>query len=257
MHHSITPQEVDALRHAARMVVRELGLLNDAYFDIGVTLAERHLLIELEASLYPDVGEIAERLLLDKSSASRLIAKAVKKGFVKYTQDESDKRRRCLQITPEGRKTLQAFEPLAQKQVQEALLTLKNEEVQIVQKGISLFANGLSRARLRKTFTLHPLAQQDILGLAKLMPSDRDVDSLFEVSQQKGRAYFVLRKGAKVVAGAGIAPFQDGCEVHKLTVRNDLCQLGLEDLLIEECLKEAQRQGYRLCKIGQLHKDLP
>lgn len=31
-------------------VVRELGLLNDAYFEVGLILAERHLLIGLSSS---------------------------------------------------------------------------------------------------------------------------------------------------------------------------------------------------------------
>jgi DNA-binding MarR family transcriptional regulator len=74
--------EIDLLRHNARSVVRELGLLNDAYFEIGVTLAERHLLIELTSCNSPTLGEIAERLLLDKSTISRLIARAIKKGYV-------------------------------------------------------------------------------------------------------------------------------------------------------------------------------
>ena len=38
------------------------------YFEIGVTLAERHLLIELAGSPTSTMGEIAERLLLDKST---------------------------------------------------------------------------------------------------------------------------------------------------------------------------------------------
>ena len=100
----LSSEEINLLRHHARSVVRELGLLNDAYFDIGVTLAERHLLIELSSCLYPTVGDIAERLLLDKSTASRLIAKAVKKGYVKYSPDENDKRKRFLQFTEMGRR---------------------------------------------------------------------------------------------------------------------------------------------------------
>ena len=56
-------EEINELRRNARNVVRELGLLNDAYFEIGVTLAERHLLIELTTCLSPTMGEIAERLL--------------------------------------------------------------------------------------------------------------------------------------------------------------------------------------------------
>ena len=59
---NLLTEEINLLRQNARSVVRELGLLNDAYFEIGVTLAERHLLIELTTCDSPTVGEIAERL---------------------------------------------------------------------------------------------------------------------------------------------------------------------------------------------------
>lgn len=146
--------EVNELRHAARMVVRELGLLADAYNDIGITLAERHLLIELESCPNSTVGAIAERLLLDKSSASRLIARAVKKGFVAYATDLVDRRRCSLKITQHGLHTLNAFEPFAQKQVSDALTTLSADEVLTVQRGMALFAKGLKDARLRKQLKL-------------------------------------------------------------------------------------------------------
>src|SRR3984885_12434718 len=110
---NLSVEEIDLLRHNARSVVRELGLLNDAYFEIGVTLAERHLLIELTSCSCPTMGDIAERLLLDKSTASRLIAKAVKKGYISYTADERDKRKRYLHFTEKGKKVLNAFEPIA------------------------------------------------------------------------------------------------------------------------------------------------
>ena len=117
---NILSEEVNLLRHNARSVVRELGLLNDAYFEIGVTLAERHLLIELTNCTYPTMGEIAERLLLDKSTVSRLIAKAVKKGYIECSSDEKDKRKRFLHLTELGRKTLHTFEPIAFNQTKEA-----------------------------------------------------------------------------------------------------------------------------------------
>src|SRR4029079_5930900 len=106
-------EAINELRRNARSVVRELGLLNDAYFEIGVTLAERHLLIELTLCPSPTMGEIAERLLLDKSTVSRLISNAVKKGYVKCIMDEKDKRKRFLKITEKGMQTLNAFEPIA------------------------------------------------------------------------------------------------------------------------------------------------
>lgn len=146
---SFLNEKVDLLRHNARSVVRELGLLNDAYFEIGVTLAERHLLIELASCSCPTMGEIAKALLLDKSTASRLIAKAMKKGYIKATLDAHDKRKRFLHLTECGKKTLEAFEPIAFNQTKHALLTLLPEEREQVYQGISLYAQGLKTSRLQ------------------------------------------------------------------------------------------------------------
>lgn len=142
-------EKIDLLRHNARSVVRELGLLNDAYYEIGVTLAERHLLIELSSCSCPTMGEIAERLLLDKSTASRLISKAMKKGYIKCTLDARDKRKRFLHLTELGRKTLRAFEPIAFNQTKQALLTLSPEEMELVHRGVTLYAKGLKNSRLQ------------------------------------------------------------------------------------------------------------
>ncbi len=146
---NLSIEEINLLRHNARSIVRELGLLNDAFFEIGVTLAERHLLIELTACTCPTMGEIAERLLLDKSTASRLIAKAMKKGYVKCTIDEEDKRKRYLHLTELGKKTLHAFEPIAFNQTKEALQTLSDEEIQLIYQGVALYAKGLKNSRLK------------------------------------------------------------------------------------------------------------
>lgn len=146
---ALSNEKVDLLRHNARSVVRELGLLNDAYFEIGVTLAERHLLIELSSCTSPTMGEIAEHLLLDKSTASRLISRAIKKGYIKTTLDAKDKRKRFLHLTELGRKTLDTFEPIAFNQTKQALLTLSPEEIDRVHQGISLYAKGLKTSRLQ------------------------------------------------------------------------------------------------------------
>ena len=151
---SPSSEEINLLRQNARSVVRELGLLNDAYFEIGVTLAERHLLIELTSCTCPTMGEIAERLLLDKSTVSRLIAKAIKKGYVKCSSDKKDKRKRFLHLTALGRQTLNAFEPIAFNQTKEALLTLTAEEIELVYQGVRLYAKGLRNLRLQnRSFT--------------------------------------------------------------------------------------------------------
>lgn len=146
----LSSDQINELRQNARTVVRELGLLNDAYFDIGVTLAERHLLIELNARGQSTVSEIAQLFLLDKSTASRLIARAEKKGYIHCAPDAKDKRKRILQLTDLGQKTLHAFEPIAFAQTRDALLALTPEEAALVHQGISLYAKGLKESRLKR-----------------------------------------------------------------------------------------------------------
>lgn len=182
---SLSVEAINELRRNARSVVRELGLLNDAYFEIGVTLAERHLLIELLLSPSPTMGEIAERLLLDKSTVSRLISNAVKKGYVKCVTDEKDKRKRFLEMTEKGNQTLNAFEPIAFNQTKKALLTLTNEEVEIVHKGVALYARGLKSSRVQNTVDVE---------LSDSCGSDprKKIESLPEISKRLSELGFTL-----------------------------------------------------------------
>lgn len=180
--HNLLDKEIDLLRHNARSVVRELGLLNDAYFEIGVTLAERHLLIELTSCSCPTMGEIAERLLLDKSTASRLIAKAVKKGYIKCTSNTNDKRKRFIHLTELGKETLAAFEPIAFNQTKEALQTLTPEEIERVYQGVALYAKGLRTSRL-KNASVRSEENDDksdtkIIHLNRLLEIDKQLDQL-------------------------------------------------------------------------------
>lgn len=149
MRKKISDTDIDELRHYARMMVRELGLLADAYQKIGITLAERHLLLELQGKS-KSVNELAESLLLDKSTTSRLVSKAVEKGFVAYTVDDFDKRRRHLALTKKGMSTLAAVEPIARKQVRDALSKLPEGEVNLVRAGLRCFAKGLADARKKE-----------------------------------------------------------------------------------------------------------
>lgn len=185
---NLSVSAIDELRRNARSVVRELGLLNDAYFEIGVTLAERHLLIELAGSPTPTMGEIAERLLLDKSTVSRLISKAVKKGYIVCVTDEKDKRKRFLQITEVGTRTLQAFEPIAFNQTKQALLTLTPEEIETVHKGIALYAVGLRNSRTKANEGLLLQNQHDSSS-----DSHKEIESLSDISIRLKQMGYMLR----------------------------------------------------------------
>ncbi len=181
----LSSEEINQLRRDARSVVRELGLLNEAYCGIGVTLAERHLLIELNSCRAPTMKEIAERLLLEKSTVSRLISKAVRKGYITCVPGEQDKRKKFLSLTELGTSVLHAFEPIAFAQTKEALLTLSDKEVETVFRGVSLYAEGLKRARLqgKNPPLLEPSPSRETL--AEIFEQLRQAGYLLEKFDQK------------------------------------------------------------------------
>lgn len=174
---NLSKMTIDKLRADARSIVRELGLLSDSYFDIDVTVAERHLLIELNSAHDPTMKELTERLLLDKSTISRLIARTVKKGYVEIIIDEKDKRRRLVNITSKGLQVLNSFEPIAFEQTKNALLTLQLDEIQTVYKGIACYAKGLRSSRLQKV---------DVAKIPQLNNVIEDLDTVLKNLQQKG-----------------------------------------------------------------------
>lgn len=277
---NILNEEINLLRQNARSVVRELGLLNDAYFDIGVTLAERHLLIELNGCQSPTMGEIAQRLLLDKSTVSRLIAKAVKKNYLKCITDKEDKRKRFLQLTEKGKETLNAFEPIAFNQTKEALLTLTPTETRTVYQGIALYAKGLRNSRLKckienPTFeSLDEISQRlNDLGYVLDLFTPKDEEGLYQIFQEvvdsgtqfpyecssiqefhlqffksQGQVYVCRSQTGEVIGGFYLRANYSGRSSHianaAYMIRNSYRGKGIGSLLIKASLHLAKDLGF-------------
>ncbi len=274
---ALTVGGVNFLRERARCVVRELGLLNDAYGDIGVTLAERHLLIELAKMDGPTMKEVAERLLLEKSTVSRLIARAVKKGYISTSQDQADKRKRFIHLTELGNKTLNAFEPIAFRQTHGALLSLLPEEAELVARGVDLYAKGLQNLRLqgakissKQGFSM-PLSPgvilehfcqgdeealfaifQEVVGVDGYFPNESGTFQEFQnLFFGAASSVFVCKLVAtsEIVGGFYLKPNFSGRGKHianaAYMITSSYRGKGLGTRLVDASLKIALQQGYR------------
>lgn len=281
---TLSNEAINELRQNARSVVRELGLLNDAYFDIGVTLAERHLLIELTNYSSPTMKDIAERLLLEKSTVSRLIAKAVKKGYVTCTTEKKDKRKRFLNITEKGKQTLHTFEPIAFNQTKEALLTLTPDEIETIYQGVSLYAKGLRNSRLQKsTFShlekpkLESLPEIDTrlqeMGYTLTVFEEKDLNDLYEIFKEvvdsgsqfpyacssmqefhkqfftpDGQVYVCHSLKGEVIGGFYLKANYSGRSNHianaAYMIRNSFRGKGIGSLLVKASLHLAKNLGF-------------
>lgn len=61
-----------------------------------------------EGGLDVTVGFVADRLAIDPSRASRIVADAVRSGFVRRVASQEDGRRSCLELAPMGEEAVAA-----------------------------------------------------------------------------------------------------------------------------------------------------
>jgi len=71
----------------------------------GVTLAQCHTILEIEAQGEPTLNELAQSLGLDKSTLSRTIDGLVNIGLVERATHPDDRRSIRLSLTEQGRRT--------------------------------------------------------------------------------------------------------------------------------------------------------
>ncbi len=95
--------DVRAMVQQPRYRQRLLSALG-RHVDLGTVRALR--VVERAGEALPSVGEVAEALAIDPSSASRLIDRCVNEGFLSRRTSEQDRRRSRLELTSSGRTVL-------------------------------------------------------------------------------------------------------------------------------------------------------
>lgn len=139
---------VGDIRRASRVLVRELGLLKPTLAATSLSASGVHALIEIRAAGSLSAQALADRLLLEKSSVSRLVAKLTAAGLLQSQDDASDARIKPLTLTSAGVACLAEIDRFADDQVRNALCHLKPTHISSVADGLSAYADALRAARL-------------------------------------------------------------------------------------------------------------
>ncbi|HEU4407619.1 MAG TPA: MarR family winged helix-turn-helix transcriptional regulator [Polyangiaceae bacterium] len=255
--------EVAPLRHASREVVRALGLLGDCLPEFGLTPSQAHALIELERGGELTSGELAERLRLDKSTASRLSAQLAERGYVAASGAGADRRRKPLRLTAKGRARVAAVHARADRQVHEALSLLDEADRRRVVEGMALYARALARLERRRGYEVRPLARRDDPAVAAIIRAvmtefgasgpgfaihDPEVDAMYDAYRPPRAGYLVIEREGRVVGGGGFGPLAGGdagvCELRKMYFLPETRGLGLGRLLLDRVQQAAREAGY-------------
>ncbi len=81
--------------------------------------------------------------------------------------------------------------------------------------------------------------------------SDSEVDDMHNAYAPAGSAFFVVELDGHVYGCGGLGPLRgaddDTCELRKMYFKSELRGLGVGAQLLELCLEEALKGGYRRC----------
>lgn len=263
--------ETPAVRHAARQLVRELQLLDGRHCIEGFTFSECHLLTELQAMGEATATELAERLVLEKSTMSRLCNGLLRRGYLLAEKDAGDARRRLLRLTPKGLEGVQRVHRYSLRQVDSALSHVPEGGRQALADGIDQYARGLRYARLSAPFSIRKIRKKDNPRIARIIREvmtefgavgcgysieDPEVDDMYSAYPREDSAFFVVERDGEVVGCGGVGPLKGGasdtCELRKMYLLAEARGTGIGNRLLERCLESAARLGYRQCYLETL-----
>ena len=262
---------IEPIRQAARQLVRELHLLDGRHCIEGFSFSECHLVTELEQLGRATASQLAELLVLEKSTVSRLVNGLLASGMLEATQDTLDRRRRWLSLTADGRDGARRVHRYAQGQVRGALEYVPDDEASALVSGLQRYAQALRYARLGEDVAIRSIRPADNPAVATIIRDvmteydavgegysieDPEVDDMHVAYPAPGAKFWVIEKDGKLLGCGGFAALEGGggktCELRKMYFRPELRGLGLDNRLLKMCLAQARQAGYTQCYLETL-----
>lgn len=254
------------LRALSRELVRELGMLSQQCGALALSPLEAHLLIELESGPATN-QQLAERLRIDKSNASRPLARLVERDLIHWHPHPSDGRSKEARLTADGQAQLLALHQEMDSATELALAQLSPAECEQLWSGLRLYRSALSRARRQQGYRIRPITPADNPHIAAVVRAvsaeygltadkgygvaDPNLDFLHETYQGERSRYWVIEgPDGTILGGGGIAPLageEEICELQKMYFMPALRGLGLGRRLVLQAMSEARVLGYRRC----------
>jgi len=128
------------LRETTRLLIRKLGVLERSEAACcGITLTQRHVIVETGRKEQMSVNELAELLNLDKSTVSRTVDQLVTKSIMVRHPDLNDRRYVALKFTIKGEELFKNIEQRMETYFAEILDSISPDKQEQVIESLQLF----------------------------------------------------------------------------------------------------------------------
>jgi len=250
-----------ALRHHSRQLIRALGLLEERCFDVDLTPAQAHALIELNEGPMNGVN-LAKRLSLNKSNASRVLKQLENLSLLSLTPEKHDQRSLQAKLTPLGIKKLNELNHSYDQFSQSVLAQLTPLETSGLLQSLSTYRTAIDAASAQNGFNIRTIQKKDDQSLAQIIrdvsvehgligegygAADSNLNALFNHYRQSGHIYWVVIKEDRCLGGAGVQPLANEptlAELSKMYLLPEARGLGLARRLACQAIQFSQNEGY-------------
>jgi DNA-binding MarR family transcriptional regulator/GNAT superfamily N-acetyltransferase len=258
-----TEQQVAAVRAFNRSYTRQIGVLSRKFLDTPFSLAEGRVLLELYYRDSSTASAIGQALGLDAGYLSRMLRDFSRKGLIARESSPTDGRQTHLRLSKAGRK---AFEEVEEKQrvaVREMLARLSPATRPMLIASMQKIERLLGLTRAPATpYVLRPHQPGDMGWIIHrqgiLYNEEYGWDEHFEAlvaeicarfikneDPKRERCWVAERDGEIVGAIFCVAKSKTIAQLRLLYVERSARGLGIGNRLVEECIRFAQRTGYR------------
>ena len=138
-------KQAAALRELLRTLIRKLGVLERSEAGCcDMTLSQCNALVEVGRAGVLSVNQLADRLNLDKSTASRVSDKLVLDGQLLRQEDPNDRRYVVLKLTGHGSQTYANLENRMTAYFEEIMADVDPSERAAMLRGLQTLASALN-----------------------------------------------------------------------------------------------------------------
>ena len=254
-----------SLRAQSRLLVRELGMLDRQCGNLDITPVQAHALIELENQPL-SVNQLATRLKVDKSNASRTCASLLNAGLLTTQADPKDGRKQLSTLSSQGQSLLDSLNHSLNLQVAHFMEQLDQDEIDNLAQSLQRYTKAIQTNKQQEGYQLRLLTPLDNAAMAAVVRrvsaehgltadkgygvADPTLDALSEVYSEPGSAFWVVEKDNRILGGGGIAPLagEEGiCELQKMYFLPELRGKGFARRIAATALKFARREHFKAC----------
>lgn len=139
---------VTEIRSASRDLVRELGFMGRTIAGTDLPPSAVHAVVEVGVAVRLSARDLSEKLLLEKSTVSRLVKSLVDRGELREVRSEEDARVKYLHLTGQGEKTMAAITRFAERQVGAAVGPLDPDSRRDILTGLAAYSAALKASRV-------------------------------------------------------------------------------------------------------------